>query len=51
MFTITAFEIFLSECRSVLSPAQCDTRSERVQVLVKLKQYLAFVETAEKVIE
>ena len=35
MFTPTFFETWMSEGRSVLSPAQRGTRSERVKVLVK----------------
>ena len=37
MFTLTVFELLLSENRSVLSPAQRGTGSERVKVSVKNK--------------
>ena len=39
MFTLTAFGILLSEVRSVLSPAQRGTGSERVNVMNNLFLY------------
>ena len=35
MFALTIFEILLSEVKSVLSPAQRETRSEGVKVSLK----------------
>ena len=37
LFTLDVFEILLFECRSVLSPSQRDTGSERVKFSVKNK--------------
>ena len=39
MFTLTVFEILLSEGRSVLSPAQRGTGSERINVMNNLFLY------------
>ena len=39
MFTLTVFEILLSEGRSVLSPTQRGTGSERVNVMSNLFLY------------
>ena len=42
MFTLTVFEILLFEGRSLLTPAQRGTRSERVQISVKIKKMFYF---------
>ena len=47
MLTFTVFDILLLENRSVLSPAQWDTASERVKFSIKKpKKCLTFVELA-----
>ena len=52
MFTITAFEILLFECMSVLSTAKQFIGSERVKISVKnQKNYSAFVEISSKLID
>ena len=41
MFTLTVFEILLSDDRSVLSPAQWGLGSERVNVCLTILRYYA----------
>ena len=40
MFALTVFEILLSECRSILAPAQHEIVSERVKVSVETRKVI-----------